>query len=286
MTKVVYIAGTVHSGTTLFGMSLASTNTAIHFGEVFKLLQKGLEHNLEQYCTTGVLAKDCEFWAPTLHKIAELGSDASIEDKYRTFLNAVADHFGSDVTVIDSSKAPKYINNLVSIVGADNVTVIHFTKDVRSYAESMEHKRDRKTDWGRSKLYYFGLGLEEHFLKWYRVNKEVERTIQQSQIKKTLTLTYELFCLRSNHAAKLINATHGEPLIDLDKAPRLSRDYTIAGNSMRKNPTKLAAISYDLRWFESSRWLRPYLFLRKIRKYNESFYNQLLSDDIFKSRLP
>jgi hypothetical protein len=283
MTKVVYIAGTVHSGTTLLGMCLASTSVAIHFGEVFKLLNKSLEHNLMQYCTTGVLAKNCDFWSPTLHKIDKLGNDASLEDKYRVFLGAVAEHFGDTVTVIDSSKDPKYIKPLVEIVGLDNVTVIHFTKDVRSYAESMEQKRARDLSWGRSKMFRLGLGLEENFMKWHRVNKDVEDAIQASSIKKTVTLTYELLCMRSDYVANLINSTHGELLMDLEKAPHMSRDYTIAGNRMRENPKKLAAINYDLRWFESTKWIRPYLLLPKVRKYNKAIYEKLLSDDIFKN---
>lgn len=281
MGKVVYIAGTVHSGTTLLGMSLASKGGAIHFGEVFKLLQKSLEHNLVQYCTAGVLAKDCEFWSPTLHKIEALGESASLELKYRTFLDAVSNHFGENITVIDSSKDPKYLKLLVDIVGKDNITVIHYTKDVRAYSESMEQKRARFPDWGISKLQRLGLGIEQQFLKWYRINKEVEETIKLLNIEKTIRLSYELFCLRSDYVADVINKTHGEPLIDTSVPPRLCKDFTIAGNRMRENPEKLAGVSYDMRWLESFRWYRAYFFLKKIRKYNESIYKQHLSNDVF-----
>ncbi|MDO9150508.1 MAG: hypothetical protein Q7U33_03935 [Methylotenera sp.] len=283
MTKVVYIAGTVHSGTTLLGMCLASTAVAIHFGEVFNILDKKLERNLKQYCTTGVLAKDCDFWAPTLKKLDSLGENCSTQDKYHVFLTSVEEHFGSEVTIIDSSKDPKHIQTLVDVVGADNLTIIHLTKDVRSYAESMEQKRKRSINWKKTKMFFFGFGLEEHFIKWYKVNKRIEKAIELSGVKKTIILTYEFLCLRSHEVANLINSAHGELIIDLDKSPRRSRDYTITGNRMRENPKKLAAINYDFRWFESTRWIRPFLLFPKIRRYNESIYRKLSSGDIFKN---
>ena len=64
-TKILYIAGIYHSGSTLLDRSLSVGQNIIGFGEISKAHFDGFE----DYCTCGELSINCGFWKLVMSKI-------------------------------------------------------------------------------------------------------------------------------------------------------------------------------------------------------------------------
>jgi hypothetical protein len=172
VTRVVYVAGTGRSGSTLVAQLLERRAAAVHVGELRYVWERGVGAN--HLCECGRPFRECPFWtavlaraygddgSATAARIAALAPRAdrirhavtslvrvppdlrSALDEYRALLaplyDAVAAEAGVDV-VIDSSKDPSYLY-VVGALGLDLAT-LHLVRDPRAVAYSWTRTRVR-----------------------------------------------------------------------------------------------------------------------------------------------
>ena len=71
-TKVIYVAGLYHTGSTLLDMILGNLPNVIGLGEIFK----GFHDKFEEVCSCGQKVENCDFWGEIL---SQINSDESMD---------------------------------------------------------------------------------------------------------------------------------------------------------------------------------------------------------------
>lgn len=159
--KVLYIAGSGRSGSTLLGDVLAQYSQHFHAGELYKLLTVGTFDNLRCGCERPALR--CDVWRPILANVEDpytLSSKASrllaagsqlrillglvapstqetlqaVREAWQHLTQNIAQHTGCRV-LIDSSKLP-LIAYLTSQLPGVDLYVVHLVRDPRGVAYS------------------------------------------------------------------------------------------------------------------------------------------------------
>jgi hypothetical protein len=193
-----------------------------------------------------------------LQRLAERPlSDA---DKYRAVLSRANDLYGAEMAIVDSSKQ---LSGIISLKGLPelNLLVLHNLRDVRAFTISMIDNAIRKNS--RASL------PEMLFLEWYRSNRSVCYEVSRAQGRTPLRITYEALCFATEMAADRIAAYLGDRYIDPAADLKSGPSHIISGNRFRLCDAEKTNISYDCRWFSRSEWLRPYVLMPMVRKYNE-----------------
>ena len=190
-TRVVYVAGVSHSGSTLLGHILGEYEDSSYVGEIRNAWQRGVLEN--QVCTCGATFDHCRFWQAV---IARLPFPASDRAKELSFLHRKAVHPSlafpftwthlpaPDLTVfsaateelyaaiaeiagvhqlVDSSKSPLYARLLATLASID-LRIVHLVRDPRATVYSLLRRGD---------VGY--LGAVERSLWWLRWNLAIER---------------------------------------------------------------------------------------------------------------
>jgi hypothetical protein len=71
--------------------------------------------------------------------------------------------------------------------------------------------------------------------------------------------------MAADRIAAYLGDRYIDPAADLKSGP----SHIISGNRFRLCDAEKTNISYDCRWFSRSEWLRPYVLMPMVRKYNE-----------------
>jgi hypothetical protein len=179
--RVLYIAGSGRSGSTILDRILGQLDGWFSVGELVNLWERGLIAGRK--CGCGVPVPQCPLWTAVLSRafgapvgvdarrmallgrqrvrpgslpplLAARGRTAAPDgDEYRATLarlyRAVHDHTGCRV-IVDSSKSPVYAELLATLPGAD-VSVVHLVRDPRASAYSWLRKK-RLPDFGDDRL--------------------------------------------------------------------------------------------------------------------------------------
>ena len=168
MTRVLYVAGTGRSGSTLLARILDQTDGVFAAGELRYVWQRGLLEN--RLCGCGELFSHCPFWTEVMARA--FGGDADVDARrvladqraltrlrqvpriltigarptpaeyLRTLsrlYRAVAEVSGSEV-VVDSSKLPSYGFVLAQVPDLD-VRFVHLVRDPRGAAYSWTRRK-------------------------------------------------------------------------------------------------------------------------------------------------
>jgi hypothetical protein len=150
--RVIYIAGTSHSGSTLLDLMLNAHPQIVSVGEIVRLKSAWI-HRKPAVCTCRNPVAECAFWLRVDQRARELSGrsltqldilDHSSSDE-RSAPNATVFRAISDVTgnafIVDSSKSPERLGYLMSLRGL-NVYPIHLIRSPKAQIASVVKKRN------------------------------------------------------------------------------------------------------------------------------------------------
>jgi len=259
--KIIYVVGLSHSGSTVLDMLLTTSGRAVGLGQVWTVLREDLQRSRARQCSCGASATDCKFWGRVLDRLSQLPVSASGQGRYQIVLETIDRLYGPDVAIIDSSKHAEHLATLMRIPNVA-VAVLHNMKDVRPFTISTLDNNARKGH---------GRALPEKiFYQWYRDNRASYDLAGRSLGRPPIRVMYEGLCLSTDAVAARLAANLGEDYIDVSAALNCGQTHMIAGNRLRLPETgKLTRLAYDYRWLVRREWLRPYVLMPMVRKYNE-----------------
>ena len=140
MTKLVYIGGYGHSGSTLLEYLLAASPKTVACGEVASVLR---DRDRKGKCTCRRPIKECPVWGP-LFASPDTLDGMSHEDLSRALL---AQDRGAHAILIDSTKtawrSAAFPFRLATALGGD-FTLVHLVRDPRAVAWSAVKKSGRR----------------------------------------------------------------------------------------------------------------------------------------------
>lgn len=269
MSSIVYVLGLGHSGSTVFGMMMASSGVGIALGEVRTVMRMPVSDAREKKCTCGTSASACPFWGPTLARLGELSSSATLNQRYEIAFEMFDQTFGPEKVAIDMSKNKQGLAAAIGASGNRSVEPILIAKDVRSYTISALENVRRKSR-GGSLVRIFP---EIVFQDWYRRNRDREAAVTHLLNRAPLVVTYELLCLNTLEAADRLSDHLGKPFIERNATPGSGVTHIISGNRMSHDRNKTTQLSYDYRWFFRDEWVRPYNLMPWVRSYNRYLHS-------------
>lgn len=140
MTKLIYIGGYGHSGSTLLEYLLASSPDVVACGEIASVLR---ERGRKAKCTCGRMAKDCPVWGPLQKSPSALDGWS-----HESLALALLDRTGRNhAAIVDSSKTPwrsiAVPFRLWRQLGKDFV-LLHMVRDPRAVSWSAVKKAGRQ----------------------------------------------------------------------------------------------------------------------------------------------
>jgi hypothetical protein len=260
--KIIYVLGLGHSGSTVLDMLLTTGGKAVGLGQAWTVLRENFLSSKERMCSCGETALKCPLWGPVLERTASLPEDVPLWRRYEILLERVAELFGPEIAIVDSSKL---ISNLALLVryfpGAD-LRVVHNIKDVRAFTISMLENSRRKAR--RREL------PEKIFYQWYTGNRRSYADTVALLGRPPIGVMYEGLCLAPAVATERLAEALDEQYVDLHKALNAGHTHIISGNRSRlREGGRAIVLAYDYEWLCRREWLRPYLLMPMVRNYNE-----------------
>ncbi|MGM0649258.1 MAG: hypothetical protein ACQES1_01985 [Bacteroidota bacterium] len=255
--KIIYIAGLGHSGSTTLDMSLGTIHGVVGLGELKSLMD---DHTRERHytsvCSCGKKATDCVIWKAVPGVLKGKQNDP---EKIEAILSLLKDNFGEKMTLVDSSKNSyaylKYLNQ------KHDLRVIYLTRDVRS--------------WSYSRHLATGKPVITFFLRWIFENLKLRSRIKKMGIKP-LNAGYEELALFPEYVLPKIAEFAGEHYADSMLSLYKTNSHIISGNIARADKLKRVSWKYDARWMVSGRiMLLSPLFLL-VQKMNRQLVYSLI----------
>lgn len=258
--RVLYIAGTGRSGSTLLASILGQAPGFFNAGELRYIWQRGIQEN--RLCGCGRRFADCPFWRevvelaglPDAAAMAEvqarltrirhlprMGLDSQSREPaieaYRAALGrlyrAVA-HVSNSQVVVDSSKLPSYGRVLATIPDVDLYTV-QLVRDPRAAATSWASLKVQP-DRGVSGVFMQRLSPTRSALLWAFWNAIAGGLVGNGPARY-LTLRYEDLIARPLDSVRRITELVGEGQVELPfrdaRTVELAANHTVAGNPDR-----------------------------------------------------
>ncbi|MEX0986572.1 MAG: hypothetical protein WD052_03770 [Bacteroidales bacterium] len=236
MSKIIYIAGLGHSGSTILDMSLGTIPGVVGVGELKTLMD---DHSRNKHytsvCSCGKPATECVVW----EKVPEIMQGKENDpEKIEAFLAHLKYISGESVTMVDSSKnSYQYLRYLHE---NHDLKMIFLTRDVRSWSYS------RYLSTGKPILYFL--------VRWYLENLKLKVRIRKMGIP-FLKVGYEELSLYPEHLMKKITRYAAIPYDPSVLTPGNTGSHIISGNVARTDQQKRAAWLYDSRWMLSWRMM-------------------------------
>lgn len=227
------------------------------------------------WCQCGQQASKCPLWA----EVAKLVSrDAPCGDSaiYAHVLDVVAELYGQDVVIIDSSKRMEALDALIATPNIEDIRVIHLVRDVRGWATSILKRGNLPT--GRIPVPRVIIRTFPYLmLIWYSRVQKINRYLIDTGLP-IFNVGYEQYATDPNRHisriakfADLVKPSDDAPSDDASGTPI---SHMLAGNPMRTDPDRRSTIVYDTRWMAQTTWLWAAAILRPVMRYNaEVVYN-------------
>jgi len=262
MSKIIYIAGLGHSGSTLLDMSLGTLPGVLGMGEIKGILDdESRPRHFNSTCSCGKNARECEFWKDVPKLLDGIKDDAS---KFEVLLRHVQSKYGQDVILVDSSKNS---NQYLRYLDANHdLRLLYLTRDVRSWSYS------RHLSSGKPLLYFVA--------RWYFENRKLLSAIKRMKISPFFT-GYEEIALYPDHLMKEIANYCGLVYSESMGIPDQTNSHIISGNIARVDTRKRKKWMYDARWMVSFRmiFLSPLLLLL-FRRNRRLVYSNIKSGNM------
>ena len=270
--RVLYIAGTGRSGTTLMAQSLESSTDGVHVGELRYLWERGVAEN--HLCECGSPFYRCEFWteviaaaygpdlqrssdelrrlSPTVDRIRRIPQALTRTGReYREHVrrygelvlplyDAIATVTGTEL-VIDSSKDPSYLY-LLSVLDGMDLVPVHVVRDPRGVAYSWTRTRLRpEIHW--KEQYMRTIRPRRAALIWLEYNTVIE--VFMKRHKSSTRVRYEDFAVDPDAAIRQVCRSAGIEVTN--GRPSAGTGHSLSGNPMRfdRGPR---VVSPDTEW--------------------------------------
>lgn len=273
MTKIIYVAGLYHTGSTLLDLTLGGHSKIIGFGEVYKTAKDGPE----EQCTCGKAPHDCLFWSQVL----AAKNNSHHEEFYNTFLRVARSMYGEELVILDSSKCSPFrafdwksaatYRGLDFWVKADvKLAVVHLTRDPRSWVAALRRRDKRMRSSGEESLMQRIKHMELfRYAQWLVGHRRIERYLKAMNIPH-VRFSYEEFCEDPktclSSATSLFQLEYEESMLKL----RQSSSHICVGNPARLESATNREIQYDTRWIEAGEscfgTIFAKMFSRRIRE--------------------
>jgi hypothetical protein len=265
-TKVLYIASSARSGSTIVDRTLGNIDGFLATGEIYNIWQGGLLNN--ELCGCGAPFRSCDFWTSVLERafggldavdareVVELDRQVSrmrfipqamsswrtkqFNQRYLRYSEllqklyaAIRDVSGARV-IVDSSKLPSFAYILNTIPTFD-FHALHLVRDSRAVCFSSMKKKVRP-EVTKEVAFMGQVGPIKGACYWSIANALFEPFRYMS--KRNVFLRYEDFVARPQDSINtVLRAIDEKPqdLFDQDNSIVLKNHHTIAGNPMRFN---------------------------------------------------
>lgn len=250
--RLLLIRGLGHSGTTILDLALGAHSQITGLGEAVRLLKKPAVKDshrgpaqlrgalrFRRECTCGVVADRCPVWGPVLRWLPD-HEDAPLPVKLKRLLDGVEDQesaSGQATWVVESYQDDfglPFLDN-----PSLEIRVIHLTRDVRSWVHSRSRDGRQQGRWLPGLL---------PLLRWWRLCARHERQLRRCG-KPVFQLGYEELALRPEQSLRRLC-----DWLELDFEPAMlspvahSASHILAGNRVRFDAKRSAAILYDAQW--------------------------------------
>ncbi len=252
MTKIIYIAGLGHSGSTILDMALGCHPEIVGLGEIYAVFNKKKTSELfeKSTCSCGKKGIDCYFWKD-LQKIS--ASELKTEEKYKKLIEIFTEKYGENMILLDSSKnSYSYLRFLNKEY---DLRVIYLTRDYRSWIYS-RFARTRKP------MLFLGL-------RWYLENRKLLYVLKKYNLK-IMTAGYEELSVYPEFILRKISDFTGIDFSDKMLYPDNTKSHIINGNISRVDKNKRKSFFYDVRWMTSGRLARLSNIFAVFNKFNRS----------------
>jgi hypothetical protein len=250
--RLILIRGLGHSGTTILDLALGAHPQITGLGEAVRLLKKPADKDshrgpaqlrgelrFKRECTCGLVADRCPVWGPILRWLPA-NDDQPLLVKFKRLLEGVVD---KSTAAGRASWVVESYQDDFSLPFLDDpsleIRVIHLTRDVRSWV----HSRSRD---GRQRGHWLP-GLMP-LLRWWRLCARHERQLKRCG-KRVFRLGYEELALRPEQCLRRLCEW-----LELEFDPVMlsplqnSSSHILAGNRVRFDAKRSAAIRYDAEW--------------------------------------
>lgn len=252
MSKIIYIAGLGHSGSTILDMSLGTLPGVTGLGELKTLLDdRTRDSHYTSLCSCGKIATDCPVWKKVPSALTGLQKD---EEKIEAILALLKGEANEEIVLVDSSKnSYSYLKYLSK---NHDLKVIFLTRDIRSWS----YVRHLST--GKPILYYL--------VRWILENMKLYHRITSMGIE-VIRVGYEELALYPEYILKIITDRTGLSYSESVLKPERTSSHIISGNVARTDHQKKAGWQYDARWLLSRRIMIFSPFILFLNWWNRGF---------------
>jgi len=271
----VYIAGLSHSGSTILGIALGSTEGAVSVGEVDATIRR-LDQP-QHSCTCGAAATDCLVWAPVFAN-EQLRTTREFGAGYQALYDSLAADLKPRL-IVDTSKDPAALDALAALqhssaAGAPGarLKVVFLLKDPRSYfvshyrqwlsasrsaANSPDAARRLRHKSRRARTFAGELLIAS--LNWWWGNRRILHKLRAGG-HDYIVLSYEEMVLNSARAEARLSEFLGLSIRLQDYTVRPEQQHILRGNHLRHDSERSSRLRYDYRWFHDP-WVRRLGFI-------------------------
>ena len=277
--KILYIVGGGHSGSTLLDVIIGSSENVVSLGEVYFFNSYNYDINdpklysvNSKICSCKKEFSHCDFWSDvkkiankdlSISRIFTLSESFKIlwniyspfkklsfklkKEDNKLFFDSIEQKLNRDEVnynyLIDSSKDPRRLVRLVEEVGKENVKAIHIVRDVRGYVNSYCNKN-------KWRVKDAGLKTENPLivtLRWIVVNVASRYFIKKNKIDN-IHISYDLFTQSPQEYISTLNTQFNIEIPENFLEVINSKTYhNIHGNLMKFK--KIKEIKKDKSWF-------------------------------------
>ncbi|GAK60446.1 hypothetical protein U27_00343 [Candidatus Vecturithrix granuli] len=301
-TKLIYIVGGGHSGSTLLDMLIGTAPEVVNLGEVYffeSYNYPGSDPKLyvvySKMCACGEQFSDCSFWQAVNRKLpnrmhiiryntlaenvkitwnmasplptrysfrVSTGDDATLFEAIESVLRETGE---TPLYLLDSSKDPRRLVRLTQLFGSDKLVVIHLIRDGRGYVNSYANtQKERVCVWGQKPQNFLICAI-----KWILFNWMTRRYIKKHKLQ-SLHISYDLFC---QNPAQYINILNERLSIHIPEnylgALNSTRYHTIHGNLMKFKG--ITSITHDKSWRRELSWGKRVILTALLFPFNYIF---------------
>ena len=262
--KIIYIAGSGRSGSTILESVLGNIDRTLSVGECNRFWERF--YKAETYCGCGKKIEVCELWSQIHNRLIERFPDYDIIDikkriqkinkfsnfkNLRSFIrsedwtnfNEIIKFFYSQISkisgnkvIIDSSKSPNWVQYL-SLLDFSEIKIIHLERKLEAVANSWKKTKVLNEFYDRKVLMPIKSN-RQMLIYWFKRKLVISKMKRNIDI---LEIAYEELCQNLGGTIKIIADYTGmdEPIGELV----MPKNHGIAGNPVR-NSTKDKIVIY------------------------------------------
>lgn len=251
--KLLFVAGTDLSGSTVLDLALGSLPNVVGLGEVDNLLSSDkralgevkVGNAEELICTCGQKGSACAIWGPTL-SFLEASPEALYEEKYTVLVDAVLANYPETVAIVDSSKQISALKKVANLPDYDlpwlqELAIVALWRGPLSWLSSDSRRAARRNQTRTRKIIF------RRLRKWANRNRELLRFARNSRFNFVF-LTLRNFQKNPEVIRSAITVPLNIPFpenmaIDISR----STSHVLWGSHHRLDPSKSKTISRNSR---------------------------------------